>query len=113
MTQFFSRTGMISLLKSGARCANAGIAITLSAIPKRTQDGRNLVPSSDIRRLPIGTYISHLTTAAVNRQVSKRLLRAVTGLFLPIFGDLRRFRDFLFDTTVEWCRIPTAKRLLF
>src|SRR5882762_7222510 len=34
LTQFFSRTGRISLLKSGARWAAAGTATTATAIPR-------------------------------------------------------------------------------
>ncbi len=78
---------MISLLKSGARCAAAGTAIAASAMPRCSQDRRAHVPSErniyDASRIQV--RIRHLITSPVNRQVSSCLLRAVTYLLVLLF----------------------------
>src|SRR5579864_3283225 len=107
MTQFFSRTGMISLLKRGARWAVAGTTAPLSAMPRYSQDGRTPVPAErDIRCLP--TQVLALAISSPLAPIDKfqgvccALLRALwyhhLGKISPYLGRITSF------TYLSWSR---------
>src|SRR5436190_16364712 len=80
-TQFFSRTGSISVLKSGSRCPNAGIAIALTTRPIRSKldDITVLLPR---QRIPVLGLVNHFLPVRCKFQgACSGLLRILTYTF--------------------------------